>query len=205
VGAEPALQSQNGFRIGPKQFGPKRAETEFGVVLALFNLQCIYSFSFYLKKTTTVCFIRIGIVTWRFLYGWNRLLWFFDDSYTDETDCCGFVEVKRKTILRSICNMVLSTVCFSQTKNLSLYIFWFCHSPISRNTTKKRLRLYKLDYNSQPPKPKRSRSMRNIIRFNPHTIPTSSPTLDTNFFKLSTIAFLLTALCTRYLIETLWN
>ena len=25
-----------------------------------------------------------------------------DDSYTDETDCCGFFEVKLKTILRSI-------------------------------------------------------------------------------------------------------
>ena len=31
---------------------------------------------------------------------------------TDETDCCGFFEVKRKTILRSV-YMVLSTVCVS--------------------------------------------------------------------------------------------
>jgi hypothetical protein len=36
VGADPALQCQNGFRIGPKQLWPQKAETEFGVVLALF-------------------------------------------------------------------------------------------------------------------------------------------------------------------------
>ena len=60
----------------------------------------------------------------------------------------------------------------------------------------------KLDYNPQPPKSKRSRS-RNIIWFNLLTTPMSSPTLDTNFFNLSTIPFLLSTLYTRYLIETL--
>ena len=29
------------FEKGQNSFGPKRAETEFGVVLALFNLQCM--------------------------------------------------------------------------------------------------------------------------------------------------------------------
>jgi hypothetical protein len=45
----------------------------------------------------------------------------------DETDCCDFLEVKRKTILRSI-YMVLSTVCVSQTKNLSyIYIYIYIY------------------------------------------------------------------------------
>jgi hypothetical protein len=30
------------FALGQNSFGPKRAETEFGVVLALFNLRCIF-------------------------------------------------------------------------------------------------------------------------------------------------------------------
>jgi hypothetical protein len=47
-----------------------------------------------------------------------------DDSYTDETDCCGFFWGKTKNYITLYLYMVLrvSTVCVSQTKNLS-YIY----------------------------------------------------------------------------------
>jgi hypothetical protein len=59
------------------------------------------SFSFYPKKTTTVYFIRIGIVRWSddSSYGWNRLLWFFWG--------------KTKNYITLYLDDILSTVCVS--------------------------------------------------------------------------------------------